>query len=133
VPLELQPTVERIPAVRDLGLRMEKTEDGLTFTATTGPQHANDDGSPVTHGGVVGAILDTAATLAAVVHGEQLWATVNMNVTYLRATPIGPVSGEAVTVHRGRTQALVRSGLRDEKGRLVAEAAVVLAAIPGTS
>lgn len=130
MPLELQPTVERIPAVRGLAPRMEKTEDGLTFSATIAPEHANDDGSGVTHGGVVASLLDTAATLAAVVHGEELWATVNMNVTYLRATPVGPVTGDATIVNRGRRQALVRSALRDERGRLCAEASVVLSAIP---
>lgn len=127
--LELQPTVERIPAIRSLDLRMERSAAGLTFDARATEGHANADDSAVVHGGVVGSILDTAATLAAVVHGEHLWATATMSVVYVRAAPVGPLSGEAVIVNLGRSRALVRSELRGEDGRLCAEATVTLTAI----
>lgn len=127
--LELQPTVERIPAVRGLDLRMEKSPSGLTFAARATPDHANADDSTVVHGGVVGAILDTAATLAAVVHGERLWATTTMSVAFVRAAAVGPLRGEATIVNLGRGRAVVRSDLRGEDGRLCAEATVSLTAI----
>ncbi|HEY2715669.1 MAG TPA: PaaI family thioesterase [Solirubrobacterales bacterium] len=127
--LELQPTVERIPAVRGLDLQMERSEAGLTFTGQASAEHANADDSAVVHGGVVGSILDTAATLAAVVHGERLWATATMSIAFVRAAAVGPLSGEAVIVNLGRTRALVRSELRGEDGRLCAEATVSLSAL----
>lgn len=130
MPIELQSTIETIPAIRGLGLRMEPTAEGLTFTGTIGPEHANLEGAETAHGGTIAAILDTAGTLAALLHSDHTWVTLNVNVTYLRATHVGPVRGSAKIVHQGRTHALAQSTLKDDSGRRCAEATVLLVARP---
>jgi uncharacterized protein (TIGR00369 family) len=52
--------------------------------------------------------------------------TLEMNVSYLRAVPLGPVRGEATIVHSGRTVTLVRTAIYDDRDRRCADASVLL-------
>ena len=98
------------PLAQHLGIRPVDVGDGAAeLTLTVQPFHANAGG--IVHGGVAASLIDSAT-------GTALWtrveagtviATVDLNVSYLRAVPldVGTLTCRASVVHLGEQLAVV--------------------------
>jgi 1,4-dihydroxy-2-naphthoyl-CoA hydrolase len=96
-----------------------------------GPQHHTPFG--IVHGGVYCAAVETAASIggSAAVQDRGLFAAGLTNTTqFLRSTPGGRATVDAVAVHQGRTQQLWEVEIRDEAGRLLARGELRLQNLP---
>lgn len=86
--------------------------------------HYNPLGS--VHGGVISALLDTAAACA--VHTTlapgEAYTSLDLTVKFLRAVTVdsGLLTCEGTVIQRGRRTALAQAQLTDQAGRLVAHA-----------
>lgn len=83
---------------------------------------ARGEGMDQLHGGVIAALLDTAATLVLDAADSQTWATVDLRVDYLRPVPIGSCRVEASVVRAGQRVARATASLYDGSSRLCATA-----------
>jgi uncharacterized protein (TIGR00369 family) len=88
----------------------------------------------IVHGGVYCGIVETLASIAG-----ALWlgdrgnvVGVNNNTNFIRATRAGTLHGEALPIHRGRTQQLWQVVITDDEERVVARGEVRLAHIAST-
>jgi uncharacterized protein (TIGR00369 family) len=86
--------------------------------------HYNPIGS--VHGGVISALLDTAAgcSVHTTLPAGMGYTSLDLNVRFLKAVTVrsGTLRCEGVVVSRGRQTALAEARLYDESGRLVAHA-----------
>jgi uncharacterized protein (TIGR00369 family) len=86
--------------------------------------HYNPIGSM--HGGVISALLDTAAgcSVHTTLPAGMGYTSLDLNVRFLKAVTVqsGKLRCEGVVVSRGRQTALAEARLYDEAGRLVAHA-----------
>jgi uncharacterized protein (TIGR00369 family) len=105
------------------GFELEAAEAGRAVVRLrVRPHHRQIHG--VVHGGVIGALADTAgglATYMAVPRGTRV-ATVEMKINFLEAVEKGTVTAEARVLRRGRNFAVVDCDVRDAAGQLVAKA-----------
>lgn len=83
---------------------------------------ARGEGMDQLHGGVIAALLDTAATLVLDAADNQTWATVDLRVDYLRPVPIGSCRVEASVIRAGQRVARATASLYDGSSRLCATA-----------
>jgi uncharacterized protein (TIGR00369 family) len=113
VAFDLQAMSDSVPFHRALALKVERTEAGVKFTARVGPEYVLDPATGVVHGGIVGSLLDIAATFALVAKTNHDWVTVDLRIDYLRPTTCGnlTITGEPLRV--GRTIGRARAELRD--------------------
>ena len=117
------PTEHRFtPFVAHLGARFVRAENGQAeIRLTLLAHHLN--GLEVAHGGVVMTLLDVVMALAARAadpEGQGV-VTIEMKTTFLR-----PAKGELCALgwcdHRSTTMAFCRGEIRDQSGRLLAQA-----------
>ena len=87
-------------------------------------RHYNPLGS--VHGGVISALLDTAAgcSVHSVLAAGEMYTSLDLTVKFLRAVTVdsGRLRAVGNVVQRGRRTALAEAQLFDESGRLVAHA-----------
>lgn len=113
-----QQFLDALPYARALNLRLEGVEDGRVMISM--PYDARLVGDPVTgvlHGGVVFALLDTAAGLAATLHPASAGgtATLDLRVDYMRpATPGQRIRAEAMCYNVTRSVAFIRATATDD-------------------
>ena len=89
----------------------------------------------VVHGGVLAALADTAAAIAAytvVERGTEL-ATVELKINYLSAVPGGKIKAEGKVLRAGRNFVVTECEVLDAKGRLAAKALMTFGAAAGHS
>ncbi len=89
----------------------------------------------VVHGGVLAALADTAAAIAAytvVERGTEL-ATVELKINYLSAVPGGKIKAEGKVLRAGRNFVVTECEVLDAKGRLAAKALMTFGAAGGHS
>ncbi len=89
----------------------------------------------VVHGGVLAALADTAAAIAAytlVERGTEL-ATVELKINYLSAVPGGKIKAEGKVLRAGRNFVVTECEVFDAKGRLAAKALMTFGAAAGHS
>lgn len=111
-----------------LGLEYsEVTGDRVAAEFVLNPTLHQPDG--IVHGGVYCAVVEALASV-----GGSEWygdkgrvVGVNNNTDFLRAIGDGILYGEALPVHRGRSQQLWTVAITDGEGRLVARGNVRLA------
>jgi uncharacterized protein (TIGR00369 family) len=107
-------------------------ETGEIRGTVTVPEHFN--GYPgVTHGGIVGALLDETGGRTILIDGgfDDLMVTARLEVVYRRPTPTGvPLEVVGRLVKRSRTRAEAKAELRVPDGTVTARATVVLARPP---
>ncbi len=89
----------------------------------------------VVHGGVLAALADTAAAIAAytvVPHGTEI-ATIELKINYLSAVPGGRIKAEGKVLRAGRNFVVTECEVFDAKGNLAAKALLTFGAAAGHS
>ncbi len=89
----------------------------------------------VVHGGVLAALADTAAAIAAytvVPQGSEL-ATIELKINYLSAVPGGKIRAEGKVLRAGRNFVVTECEVIDAKGGLAAKALMTFGAAAGHS
>ena len=89
----------------------------------------------VVHGGVLAALADTAAAIAAytvVPHGTEI-ATIELKINYLSAVPGGKIKAEGRVLRAGRNFVVTECEVFDGNGTLAAKALLTFGAAAGHS
>lgn len=99
-----------IPYMRFLGLSVRPADDGLLCVLPADPKFIGNPRLPALHGGVVGALLESAAIVQLIWAAEAAHVpkTIDLTIDYLRsAKPVETFARGLVTKH-GRRVANVR-------------------------
>lgn len=122
----------RLPAL--LGFRVESLAPGRAVLSMKVKGHHKQI-HDVVHGGVLAALADTAAAIAAytaVPHGTEI-ATIELKINYLSAVPGGKVRAEGKVLRAGRNFVVTECEVFDAKGDLAAKALLTFGAAAGHS
>jgi uncharacterized protein (TIGR00369 family) len=120
--VQLQQVFDGIPPHAAHPMRLSMANGVLTMRGTLDDRSARGAGMDQVHGGVIAALLDTAATLVLNAAEGQSWATVDLRVDYLRPVPIGPCQLQASVIRAGRQVGRSTASLYDDSSRLCATA-----------
>lgn len=118
-----QPHDEEPPFHALIGARCTLRENGrAVYALTVGPQHLNRRG--VAHGGVVGALLDSAlgTAVVAAITREEWCGTMQLSIQFREPVFPGTVTAEGRMARRGRTAAFAEGEIRDDRGKVLATA-----------
>jgi uncharacterized protein (TIGR00369 family) len=112
-----------------LGFDVESVQDGRAiFRLDVQARHKQIHG--VVHGGILAALADTAAAIAAytaVPRGVEL-ATLELKINYLEPVPGGRVKAHAKVLRAGRNFIVTECEIFDESGSLAAKALLTFSA-----
>jgi len=115
-----------------LGFDVESVHDGRAiFRLDVRPKHKQIHG--VVHGGILAALADTAAAIAAytvIPRGTEL-ATLELNINYLEPVPGGRVKADARVLRSGRNFVVTECEIFNETGSLAAKALLTFSAASG--
>jgi uncharacterized protein (TIGR00369 family) len=115
-----------------LGFDVESVHDGRAiFGMDVRPRHKQIHG--VVHGGILAALADTAAAIAAytvVPRGEEL-ATLELKINYLEPVPGGRIKADARVLRRGRNFVVTECEIYNESGSMAAKALLTFSAAAG--
>jgi uncharacterized protein (TIGR00369 family) len=125
---DLQALCDQSPLHRALGVRMQRSEAGVTINVEIDAAWSTGGEQPVAHGGIIATLLDSAATFALIAHSGHDWVTVDLRVDYLRPTQLGPLTIEGEVTHAGKRLGRARASLTDSTGRVCAVAVGTFAA-----
>jgi uncharacterized protein (TIGR00369 family) len=117
-----------------LGFDVESVHAGRAiFRLDVHPRHKQIHG--VVHGGILAALADTAAAIAAytaVPKGTEI-ATVELSINYLEPVPGGRIKADARVLRAGRNFVVTECDIFNEDGKLAAKALLTFGAAPGHS
>jgi uncharacterized protein (TIGR00369 family) len=119
---QVQQVFDDIPAHAAHPMRLSTADGVLTMRGTLDERSARGEGMDQLHGGVIAALLDTAATLVLEATDGESWSTVDLRVDYLRPVPLGPCQVEASVLRAGRRVARSTASLYDHSSRQCATA-----------
>jgi len=126
--------LKRSRAITLLGFDLETAEPGRAVLRLKAlPHHKQLNG--VVHGGILAAMADTAAAIAAyttVPTGVPL-ATVELKINYLEAIPGGRIRADAHVLRTGRNFVVTECEIFNGKGALAAKALLTFGAAGGHS
>jgi uncharacterized protein (TIGR00369 family) len=106
---------------RWLGLRVAAVgPDSIELTATWREEWTNDSGADVTHGGIIGSLLDLAADWALVGSLGTAVPTIDFTTHYLRAAGRGDLRVVGRAIKPGRTVTFAEAEVYGPDGKLVA-------------
>jgi len=115
-----------------LGFAVESVHDGRAiFRLDVRPRHKQIHG--VVHGGILAALADTAAAIAAytvVPRGEEL-ATLELKINYMEPVPGGRVKADARVLRKGRNFIVTECEIYNESGEMAAKALLTFSAAAG--
>lgn len=117
---QLQQAFDGIPAHAAHPMRLSMADGVLTMRGTLDARSARGEGMDQLHGGVIAALLDTAATLVLDAADGGTWSTVDLRVDYLRPVPLGTCHLEASVIRAGRRVARSTASMYDGASRLCA-------------
>ncbi len=102
-----------------LGMKLLEAHDGYAkLEVEVKPQFANLHG--FAHGSLFFSLADSAFALAVNMEGPA--AAVQFSMSIFRPVPVGNVlTGEALQIYRGKSQAVVDLKVTDNRGRLIAK------------
>jgi uncharacterized protein (TIGR00369 family) len=115
--------IEPPPVAKLIGFKLRSVKPGCAvLDLEAGPQHWNPMGG--LHGGIMCDLADAAMGIAyASTLGEgEAFATVELNINFLRPVKQGLLIAEGRVVSGGRTLGYTEAEVRDEDGRLIAKA-----------
>lgn len=119
-------------AIELLGFDVESVHDGrAVFYLDVRPSHKQIHG--VVHGGILAALADTAAAIAAyttVPKGVEL-ATLELKINYMEPVPGGRVKADARVLRAGRNFIVTECEIFNESGSLAAKALLTFSAAAG--
>lgn len=94
------------------------------------PEHLNPQG--IVHGGVIAGLLDSVCgmSLRSVLADDRTHRTVQLSISFLRASTTGTLIGTGTAVREGRTVGYAEGVVEDEEGRLVAKATATFVNLP---
>ena len=117
-----------------LGFEVESVHDGKAiFRLNVQPNHKQIH--DVVHGGILAALADTTAAIAAytvVPLGVEL-ATLELKINYLEPVPGGTVRSEARVLRNGRNFIVTECEIFNESGSMAAKALLTFSAAAGHS
>lgn len=104
-----------------MGLAIESlTEDELTVTARWREEMVSNPKARYTHGGIIGAIIDTVADFMIAAKVGMPVPTVDIRIDYHRAAAPGDLKCVARIVRLGGTNSVAEGYLYDGEGKLIA-------------
>jgi uncharacterized protein (TIGR00369 family) len=113
------------PLARHLGLvraERDETGDGIRAVFEARPEQTHTHGT-VVQGGVVSAWLDNAMALAVIaVDPTTLFASIDLQVSFIRVAKLGENHLRARIVEQGRSVIFLEAEARNPEGQLVARA-----------
>lgn len=116
------------------GFDVESVHDGRAiFRLDVRPKHKQFHG--VVHGGILAALADTAAAIAAytvIPRGREI-ATLELKINYLEPVPGGRVKADARVLRAGRNFIVTECEIFNETGSLAAKALLTFSAASGHS
>lgn len=118
----VQELYDDIPAHAAQPMTIDLTDGGLAMAGSLDVRSARGAGVDQVHGGVLAALLDTAATLVLVAADGESWSTVDIRVDYLRPVALGDCRVEASVLRAGRRVARSTARLTGGDGGLCAAA-----------
>lgn len=119
----LQAFVDSIPYAKFIGIETRKIGGELTCVLPFKDENVGNPMLPALHGGVVSALLETAAILQAIdeVDSEHLPKPVNVNIDYLRSAKPVETYARAFITKQGRRVANIRAeAWQDDRTRPIA-------------
>lgn len=115
-----------------LGFDVESVHEGRAiFRLDVRPRHKQIHG--VVHGGILAALADTAAAIAAytvVPRGVEL-ATLELKINYLEPVPGGRIKADARVLRGGRNFIVTECEIFNESGSMAAKALLTFSAAAG--
>lgn len=126
---EVRRRLKESQAMQLFGFSLEAAERGrAVLRLDVRQRHRQIHG--MVHGGVLAALADTAAAIAAysvIPRGRHL-VTVEMKINFLEPVHEGKILAEGRVLRRGRNFVAAECEIRDEKGRLAAKALLTFGA-----
>lgn len=120
---DVQAELDASPYNQWLGLRItELTTTTATFEATARDEWVSSPERQAVHGGVVSALLDTAADFALIGTIGSPVPTIDLTVHYLRPVTAGTLTVKGRVLKPGRQIATADAELFDADGKLLATA-----------
>lgn len=117
-----------------LGFDVESVHDGRAiFRLDVRPRHKQIHG--VVHGGILAALADTAAAIAAytvIPRGVEI-ATLELKINYMEPVPGGRVKADARVLRKGRNFIVTECEIFNETGTLAAKALLTFSAAGGNA
>src|SRR6266850_2394680 len=117
-----------------LGFDVESVHEGRAiFRLDVRPRHKQIHG--VVHGGILAALADTTAAIAAytvVPKGTEI-VTVELSINYLEPVPGGRIRADARVLRAGRNFVVTECDIFNEGGSLAAKALLTFGATAGHS
>lgn len=114
---------EAIPYMEALGLSVEQQPDGVVLLLAAAELHVGNPWRQALHGGLIGAVLETAAIVQLILEPDvdTLPKPINITVDYLRSGKIVPTRAEARVTKLGRRVANVHASCwQDDQARPIA-------------
>jgi uncharacterized protein (TIGR00369 family) len=105
VPLlsDLQEVCDQSPIHRELGLEVKEVGGDTVLVAQLRSKWANSSEGDAIHGGIIGLLLDAAATLALIAVTGDDWTTVDLRIDFLHPLTLGPIQARGMVLHAGRS------------------------------
>ncbi len=122
---DLQPLIEAVPYFRWLGLRVDRQGDELITVLPFQDMLIGNPLLPALHGGVTGALLESAAMISLIgaMDTPRLPKIVNITVEYLRPGGAADSFATGIVTKQGRRVASVRAhAWQKDRGKLFAAA-----------
>jgi uncharacterized protein (TIGR00369 family) len=127
----LQGRIDRSPFNRWLGLHLLDWSDGaIAFALRPRPETLGHAAINALHGGIIGAIVDAACSMAVVTRTGESVVTVDMRVDFLRPATSSEYAIRAQVLRCGRTLATADATVLDAEGKTVASGRALLRHVP---
>ncbi|MDX6694237.1 MAG: hypothetical protein QOF02_1840 [Blastocatellia bacterium] len=117
----LREALEQVPFAHLIGLELGAVERGAaTFHLPVRAELKQNKG--LVHGGVIAALIDTAAAFAVVslLEPEQSTTTIDLTIHYLRPLTAGRATAHARVIKAGRRVLVISVDVTDESKAIVA-------------